>query len=129
MHTVRLTHQLAHAQSVPTTSSCPITPLKEADSPAYYNDDRTMSILDTRGWRAGGSGVKVPWIRPRGTTLSVTGHRLDSDYGESLIATVPCCYSSYFQASRLYFASGGCWEITAKAGMNELRFVIEIRSN
>ena len=123
----RLTRQLA--QSVPATSSCPVTPLKEADSPAYYNDDRTMSIIDTRGWRTGDIGVKVHWIRPRGTTLSVTGHRLDGDNSESLKATVPCCYSSYFQASRLYFPSRGCWEIMAKAGTSELRFVIDIRGD
>ena len=101
-------------ESVAATSSCPVTPLKEADAPAYYNDDRTMSIIDTRGWRTGDIGVKVHWIRPRGTTLSVTGHRLDGDNGQSLRATVPCCYSSYFQASRLYFPSGGCWESRRK---------------
>ena len=125
VQTARLAHQLA--QSVPATSSCPVTRLKEADAPAYYNDDRTMSISDTRGWRMGDIGIKVPWIRPRGTTLSVTGHRLDGANNESLRATVPCCYSSYFQATRLYFPAVGCWEITAKAGMSELRFVIEIR--
>jgi hypothetical protein len=111
------------------THSCPVTKLNDADAPGYYNSDRSMSIVDVRHWKAGVNGIKVPWTRPAGTTLTIVGRRLDSDDAAPLKADVPCCYRSYFQATRLHFPSPGCWEITARAGSSQLMFVAEVPSD
>jgi hypothetical protein len=94
-----------------------------ADALWYVNGDRTIWA----GWEAvrlrpGDKGSKVLWIRPRGTDLKISGRRLDG--GSALLkASIPCCYPSGFQASRVYLSEAGCWEITGKAGTSALTFV------
>lgn len=76
---------------------------------------------------AGPEGNKVPWIRPKGSVLTIVGRRLD---GESppLRVSVPCCYGGTFQATGLFVPSEGCWEITARAGDRKLTFVTEVKA-
>ncbi len=70
-------------------------------------------------------GNKVLWIRPAGTTLTIIGKRLDGN-APPASADIPCCYPTGFQVSGLSFSSEGCWQITAKAGERELRFVTRV---
>ncbi|MBC6934834.1 MAG: hypothetical protein DWB42_03255 [Chloroflexi bacterium] len=67
-------------------------------------------------------GVKVGWRKPPGTALEVSGRRLDGD-APPLEAWIPEGYPGAFQSSGLYFPTGGCWEITARAGDSTLTFV------
>ena len=76
-------------------------------------------------WKAGADGNKILWIRPEGTELKVSGHRLDAD-APPLRADIPCCYPTGFQVTGLYFPTEGCWEVTAEAGKSRLQFVVEI---
>jgi hypothetical protein len=90
----------------------------------YVNTDRT--IWATAGkMMAGSNGNKVGWIRPRGTQLVVMGRRLDAQAAAAEI-DIPCCYGGRFQASGIMFPSEGCWEISARAGESELRFVTRV---
>ncbi len=90
----------------------------------YVNADRTIWVAKN-SWRAGRDGNKVIWIRPAGTKLVVTGRRLDAA-APPLRATSDRGYPTGFTVTGLYFPTEGCWEITAKAGSKELRFVTEV---
>jgi hypothetical protein len=124
----------------PSTPACMVSELVRAEPPRdpnadpfgsagpwYINADRSIWA----GWDAGHlvSGPKwnkVLWIRPQGTALTVTGRRLDGDDAMPLRAEIPCCYPTGFQASGLYFPTSGCWEVTARAGGSELKFVTKV---
>jgi len=93
--------------------------------PWFINADRTMWAYLDGGWTAGKNGNKVIWIRPAGTQLLVSGRRLDSE-APPLRADIPCCYTTGFQVTGLYFPTGGCWEVTAEAGESHLQLVVEI---
>src|SRR5947209_1782022 len=83
------------------------TPRDSSASPVgpadwYINADRTIwaGAVPKGGWPAGGTlysgkrrvkGQKTYWVRPRGTQLVISGHRLDGD-APPLEAHVPCCY-------------------------------------
>jgi hypothetical protein len=95
--------------------------------PWYINADRTIwAGWDAASCVSGQKGNKVLWIRPQGTQLRVTGRRLDAD-APPLKVTIPCCYPTGFQASGLFFPTPGCWEVTAKAGSSELKFVTKVK--
>jgi hypothetical protein len=93
--------------------------------PWVINADRTIWVgLPPGGaWRTGGE--KVIWIRPAGTELTISGHRLDGD-APPLRAAIPCCYLTGFQVTGLHFPSEGCWAVTATAGEHELHFVTQV---
>jgi hypothetical protein len=94
--------------------------------PWYVNADRSIwAGWDAVRMVAGEKGNKVLWIRPQGTQLVVSGRRLDAE-APPLKARIPCCYPTGFQASGLMFFSGGCWEISAKAGASTLTFVTRV---
>jgi hypothetical protein len=94
--------------------------------PWYVNADRSIwAGWDAVRMVAGEKGNKVLWIRPQGTQLVVSGRRLDVQ-ASPLKARIPCCYPTGFQASGLMFPSGGCWEISAKAGASTLSFVTRV---
>ena len=122
-----------------TPSGCPATELVRAEpardpnadpfglGPWYINADRSIwAGWDAGHWVSGPKGNKVLWIRPQGTDLTVTGRRLDGNEATPLKADIPCCYPTGFQASRVYFPTSGCWEVTAKAGRSELKFVTKV---
>ena len=90
----------------------------------YVNADRSIWVAK-QPWQAGAGGNKVIWIRPAGTQLVISGKRLDAA-SSPLRADAPCCYPTGFQVTGLYFPTPGCWEITAKAGNKELKFVTEV---
>ncbi len=73
-------------------------------------------------------GIKVGWFRPEGAELIITGQRLDGD-APALEAHVPCCYPTRFQATGLYFPTGGCWEVNAKAADKKITFVVWLESS
>ncbi len=73
-------------------------------------------------------GQKVLWYKPSDHLLNVTGRRIDGP-------APPLVYDisrdprprGPIQPSRVYFPSAGCWEVHAKAGSSELRFVVLVR--
>jgi hypothetical protein len=127
-------------QLQPNQQMCAVTKATEAVPPSdndafrgsngtwYANNDRTIWAggMATQ-LRAGPEGNKVPWIRPKGSVLTVVGRRLDGD-SLPLKASVPCCYEGTFQATGLFVPSEGCWEITARAGDSELTFVTQVKA-
>ena len=112
----------------PTDSAIP-----EPPAYGYYIVNADRSIMASGWWlgnphghlRAGGDGVKVGWFRPTGATLKIEGRRLDAA-APPLVAHIPCCYPTRFQASGLVFPSAGCWRITARAADSYLSFVVEV---
>ena len=89
--------------------------------PWFVNADRTIWTWATR-LVSGDGGNKLLWIRPAGTTLEVSGRRLDGP-SPPLTFSMPAVYPSGFQASGIVFPRAGCWEIRAKAGKSELVFI------
>ena len=73
-------------------------------------------------------GQKVLWYKPPGSPLTVTGRRIDGN-------APPLGYDishdpqprAPIQPSGVYFPTAGCWEIDAKAGEAELRFVVLVK--
>jgi len=103
----------------------------------YVNADRTIwaGPVPDNGWRSGGTlfsgseaakGQKTYWVRPRGTQLVISGHRIDGS-APAVETHIPCCYPTGFQIVGLSFPTEGCWEITAKAGSSELQFVTQVK--
>lgn len=99
----------------------------------YYFLNADQSIWASASWaedserrlRVGDRGVKVGWFRPAGAPLEITGQRLDAQ-SPPLVATIPCCYPTRFQATSLLFPTGGCWRITAKAASSVLSYVVKV---
>ena len=139
----------ARAESVPEPTSCPTSPLIRDDAPRddradpirsaywYINADRTIwaGAVPAGGWPPGGTlysgsgvvkGQKTYWVRPQGTQLVISGHRLDAS-APAVEAHIPCCYPTGFQIVGLLFPTDGCWEVRAKAGDSELRFVTYVK--
>jgi hypothetical protein len=65
---------------------------------------------------------KVGWHKPAGATITATGVRLDGE-ASPMIPYFPDGYSGTFQASGLYFPTGGCWEVSAEANGSALTFI------
>jgi hypothetical protein len=132
-----------------THTGCPISPHVDgypAGGPIgnndwYANADRTI-WAPFWGWdfvRRGPDeldpktgyepGQKVLWYKPSDALLIVTGRRIDG-------AAPPLGYDisrdprprGPIQPSGIYFPSVGCWEVDAKAGRSELRFVVLVKS-
>lgn len=139
----------APAESSPDLSSCPTSPLIREEAPRdtradptgvsdwYVNEDRTIwaGAVPEGGWPAGGTlyadhtvvaGQKTYWVRPRGTQLVITGRRLDAS-AALVQASIPRGYTTGFQIVALLFPTEGCWEVHAKAGDSELRFVTRVK--
>jgi hypothetical protein len=124
------------AAACPVTEPAWVKPPEDSavqDTPGYgyyyVNEDR--SIWAAAWWtgveeeylRVSEEGIKTGWFRPAGETLEITGRRMDGE-APPLDAHVPCCYPTRFQATGLYFPTGGCWEVTAKIADSELTFVV-----
>jgi len=119
---------------------CPVTPRIRAtppkdpnaepfdDGPWYVNPDRTIWAIAGAwtDWTSGTKGNKVLWIRPSGANLIVTGHRIDDGGSAPLAIDIPCCYRTGFQATRVYFPTAGCWELSAAAGSSAFTFVVRV---
>lgn len=120
---------------------CSSSPTVRAKAPAeraadpvvtdfFINEDRTIwagwIVQDgLTPWSPG--RMKTYWVRPQGTQLIITGRRLDAP-ADPVDAWVPCCYPTGFQIVGLRIPTEGCWEVHAKAGQHELRFVTLVKS-
>jgi hypothetical protein len=88
----------------------------------YADRDRTIWAW-WWGRRSDGS-YKALWVRPKGSTLIVTGRRLD---GPSSPLKADIARSNYtFETSGLTFPKPGCWEVNASDAGKTLRFVVAI---
>lgn len=119
-----------HASAQPgAQESCPAT-MPTTDLPPEPNTASWSSVWyrsdDGELWADAGrriaDGTKVLWRKPSGSTLTVSGHRLDGD-APPLEAEIPDGYPGAYQASGLIFPTGGCWEVEARAGDSTLTFV------
>lgn len=108
--------------------------ISEAPQPGPYFVNRDKTIWASAWWAledaefvweetVRGYGIKVGWFRPDGMPLHITGRRLDAA-AAPLVAQVPCCYPTRFQATGLIFPTEGCWEVHASAGDSQLTFVV-----
>ena len=91
----------------------------------YISDDRSI-WFPRQAWRAG-SDNKVILIRPAGVRLSISGRRLDAPAPhvkmDGLVSDYP---GSTFEVVGMTFPTEGCWELTAQAGNDVLRFVTTV---
>jgi hypothetical protein len=71
----------------------------------------------------GSIDAKVGWWRAGDGMIKITGRRLDAP-ARPLMAHVPCCYESGFQATGLTFASTGCWRVTGTFKRARLTFTV-----
>jgi hypothetical protein len=128
----------ASAAPSPSAAACPITTpsavgphgAKTAGGMTgdwYVSQDGRLGVLRGRAapWLAGEQDIKVPWLRPVGATLRISGRRLDGP-ASPLQAWVPDGYSGEFQVSGLTFPAPGCWQIEGRAGDSVVRFVVAI---
>jgi hypothetical protein len=77
--------------------------------------------------RTAGGPVKTPWYKPSGSTVEVSGRRLDGAAPPLLFTPGDDAYEGGpFTPSGLGFPVAGCWEVVARAGGSELRAVVEI---
>jgi len=134
----------------PAVSACPKSPHAigyPAEGPRgnndwYANADRTIWATFW-GWDFVGHGPnepypragyvatpKVLWYKPTEYPLTVTGRRLDGAAPPLLydIASDPRPQGP-IQPSRLGFPTADCWELDAKAGTSELRFIVQVKSS
>lgn len=124
------------ADGVP-NSTCPVTEPEIAQPPAdpnadpfprgpwYVNQNRTLWA----GWDASSMSAganKVLWIKPPGAELTITARKLGA-HGTEFEASIPCCYPNGFHATGLDFSAEGCWQVSAAAGGEEIRFVTWVR--
>ena|SRR5688572_21855843 len=103
-------------------------PPSERTDSWYVNDDRTIWMLN-QNW-VPGKRTKTAWFRPARTQIEATGRRLDGDAPPLVFSTPPGdSYRHRFTPSSMTFPEAGVWEITAKAGGSEARFVVEVRES
>jgi len=88
------------------------------------NEDRTIWFPNDK-WVSGDEGNKVVLIRPAGTKLIVSGRLLEAT-APPLKATEDRGYPWGFTVLGIYFPTEGCWEVNAKAGDSEIKFVTQI---
>ena len=113
----------------PITAPAPESTEGEAAGPEvaswYVNDDRTIWMLN-QNW-VPGKRTKTAWFRPARTQIEATGRRLDGDAPPLVFSTPPGdSYRNRFTPSSMTFPTAGIWEINAKAGGSEARFVVKI---
>ncbi len=97
------------------------------DGPWYINDDRSIWA----GWQplvSGRAGNRIMWIKPPGQKLKIAGRRIDGESSPLEVEKNDSYVSKGFEPNRLFFPEDGCWEVTAKAGKEELVFVVEVKS-
>jgi hypothetical protein len=77
--------------------------------------------------RADGSlAIKFPWTRGDRGQLTITGRRLDADAPPAR-AWIPSGYGpTGFQSSAVIFPTAGCWIVTGRVGVVELRVVTKV---
>lgn len=126
-----------HARASPTpdavAATCPVTLFAAQEptfayTPTWYGGGKLWAGLDRAyggRWYAGPEALKVMWLRPTGEQLTVEGQRLDAG-APPLDAAIPTGYFAGYQVTGLTFPTEGCWEVTGRAGNEELRFVVDV---
>jgi hypothetical protein len=74
----------------------------------------------------GSISVKLAWSGSAHGQLRITGARVDA-HARPLRAHV-ATGTPHFWASRLTFASPGCWRVTGRVGAARLSFVLAVRT-
>jgi hypothetical protein len=91
----------------------------------YVSDDRAI-WFPRQAWRAG-TDNKVILIRPAGVRLAISGRPLDGPAPPLKLSDGVSEYpGSTFEVIGMTFPAEGCWEVTAKAGDDVLRFVTTV---
>lgn len=67
------------------------------------------------------------WIKPPGEKLEIAGRRIDGESSALEVEKIDSYVSKGFEPNRLFFPEAGCWEVTAKAGKEELVLVVEVK--
>ena len=117
--------------TIPNGSHGPGVVTDSTPTPTSHGNGKIWTVLPIDGKlritpeRDGSTGEKFPWWKEVPSPLTVTGRRLDGP-AAPLRAWIPSGYGEKFQATGLYFPTGGCWEITGKAGDAELTFVVDV---
>lgn len=145
---VTLLQQSMPAQT-PAASACPTSPRvigypaggPRGNNDWYANADRTIWATFW-GWDFVGHGPneaypkagyvatrKVLWYKPSDYPLLVTGNKLDGTAPPLFYDIANQSRLGPIQVSRLDFPTPGCWEVDAKAGTSELRFIIQVKSS
>ena len=113
--------------STPTIWRPPDAPGRDPlpQDPYFRSPDGRLSTVNQQFWHTG--GMKVLWLKPVGSRLEVSGHRLDGA-APPLRAALhgPNAYPGDFEASGVYFPTVGCWEVEARADGSVLRFVVAV---
>ena len=77
-------------------------------------------------WHAGKSGNKVLFIRPAGSTLTVTGVTRRNGKTVSLRATPDKGYPRGFTVLGITLPVAGCWQVNASTPTSKLTFVTDV---
>jgi hypothetical protein len=121
----------------PAANDCPVSPRvaaypaegPEVSGDYYANADRTMwATLGGWDFVLRGGGHKVLWVKPSEYPIIVTGQRIDGAAPPLVYDTPDPHRRDSIQPSSLEFPTAGCWEVDAKAGSSELRFVVQVKS-
>jgi hypothetical protein len=133
---------------------CPVTipngqaPPGEYRSPSDFGNTRLWTLLPVNGelvvsaklplapgtvfgevHRDGSMTTKFPWwgARSAGPRLRISGTRLDR-HAMPLRVSVTRGFAAAprFWATRITFASGGCWRVTGTAGAQKLSFILQV---
>jgi len=117
---------------------CVPTPVVRGESPVddpallgsnktwYVNADRSIWWVYITDFTAG-ERTKVGWYRPANTLLTITGRRLDAPAPPLKVETETFLAERRFQPCLVTFPTEGCWEVVAKGGASEARFVLKVR--
>jgi len=150
----RPTSRTSVAPRASATSHCAVTiangqtPPGESRSPSDFGDGGLWTLLPVDGklvvsmtrplppgtvfgeLRSDGSiATKFPWwgAQSAGRHLRITGTRLDR-YAKPLRASIAPAVTRapHFWATRITFATQGCWQVTGTAGAQTLTFVVHV---
>lgn len=129
------------AHSFPLERRCAVTPYSSVPAPTpspgdgydpyppgalwYRSDDGRLWMHPWDRWHAGRDGIKVFWLKPAGSRLSVSGRRLDR-HAPPMRADIPNGYPGDYQASGLFFPTAGCWVIRAHAAGSHMRVIVRV---
>jgi hypothetical protein len=101
-------------------------PAPKEKRPFLANADRSILWLSGEPFVAG-QETKRWWYRPSGADLIVTGKRIDGDAPPAMFRLSPGpSYPHRFMAGLVTFPTEGCWEVTAKAGQSEARWIVRV---